>query len=94
MKLLKYYNTEISILPSTQSASTDETFNVSVYCNLIQPIKSFEFDLDYNASLIQVNSVNEGDIFSSYSTFFNNGIIDNINGYINNIYSLILTDSY
>jgi hypothetical protein len=81
--------TEVVILPSTQMVSFGESFTVSVFCNPAEPIEGYEFDLDFNASLIQANSVSEGDIFNGYSTFFNDGTIDNVNGYIDNVYGLI-----
>jgi len=81
--------TELNIYPLTQTVDIGETFTVSVYCNQTKPIKGYEFDLEYNTSLIYANSVTEGDIFDGYSTFFNDGTINNTNGYINNIYNLI-----
>lgn len=80
----------VSIDPATQSISPGETFNVSVYCVPNQPIKSFEFKLSFDASLVQANSVSEGDIFDGYTTFFNNGNINNTAGTILNIYNLIV----
>ena len=80
----------VSIDPLNQNVSTGESFNVSVYCEPLQPIKSFEFKLLYDSSLLQVNSVTEGDIFDGYTTFFNPGIIDNYAGSIVDIYGLIL----
>ena len=80
---------EIYISPQTQNVSPGETFNISVYCDPTEPIEGFEFDLDFNATLLQVNSVAEGDIFDGYDTWFNNGTIDNTNGYIDNVYNLI-----
>ena len=76
--------TIVSISPSTQSISSGETFTVDVYCVPAQLIKSFELKLSFDASLLQANSVVEGDIFDGYSTFFNAGIIDNNAGRIVN----------
>jgi hypothetical protein len=84
--------TDIMITPSTQTVNYAETFIVSVYCDPAQPIESFEFDLDFDASLIQANIVTQGDIFHGFSTYSNNGTIDNIGGYIDNVYCLITED--
>lgn len=83
-------NTTVSIDPSSQSVSTDDSFIVNVSCNPIIPIKAFEFKLSFNASLLQVNSVVEGDIFEGYPTYFNSGIINNTAGSIINVYGLII----
>ncbi|MCK5259183.1 MAG: hypothetical protein KAJ69_06640, partial [Thermoplasmatales archaeon] len=85
-----FETTIVSINPSSQTVSSEGTFNIDVYCNPGQPIKSFEFKLSFDASLLQVNSVTEGDIFDGYVTFFNSGTIDNNAGSIVDVYGLIL----
>ena len=82
--------TTVSIDPSSQTVSSGETFSVNVSCVPDQPIKSFEFQLSFNASLIQVDSVTEGDIFDGYDTFFNAGTINNTTGTVVDIYGLIM----
>jgi len=84
-----FETTIISVDPSSQTVSSEETFTIDVYCNPGQPIKSFEFKLSFDASLLQVNSVTEGDIFDGYTTFFNSGTINNSAGSIVDIYGLI-----
>lgn len=84
-----FENTIVSVDPSIQTVSSEETFTIDVYCNPGQPIKSFEFKLSFDASLLQVNSVTEGNIFASYTTFFNPGTINNSAGSIVDIYGLI-----
>jgi len=81
--------TNINIIPLSQLVGPGKGFMVSVYCVPGQPIKSFEFDLDFDASLIQAILVTEGNIFGVHDTWFNDGTIDNTGGYINNIYNLI-----
>ena len=76
--------------PSSLSVSEDETFNVSIYCTPSQPIKAFELTLSFDASLLQANSVTEGNIFGGYDTFFSSGLIDNTEGTIVNVYDLII----
>ena len=82
--------TTVSIDPSSQTVSSGEDFTVNVSCVPGQPIKSFEFRLSFNASLLQVNSVTEGDIFDGYDTFFNAGTINNTTGTVVDIYGLIM----
>jgi hypothetical protein len=83
-------DTLISIDPVSKTVSPGETFTVNVSCVPGQPIKSFEFELSFNASLLQANSVSEGDIFDGYTTFFNDGTINNTAGTIVDIYDLIV----
>ena len=83
-------STIVSINPSSQSVTTDEDFDVNVYCTPDEPIKAFELKMLFNASLIEANSVTQGDIFNGYSTFYNSGIIDNSEGSIINVFGLII----
>ncbi len=53
-------------------------------------VKSFEFNVQYNESLLNVSSPRLGDFFENYTTFSSNGSIDQQNGSISNIYSLIV----
>jgi len=80
----------VSIDPLSQTVSSGEDFTVNVSCVPGQPIKSFEFKLSFDPSLLQINSVTEGDIFSNYSTFFSSGTIDNTAGTVVDIYDLIV----
>ena len=84
------FNTPVYVNPSDQIVSPEDSFTVSVYCDPDQPIKSFEFKLSFDSSLVEADSVSEGDIFDGYSTFFNSGTIDNDAGTIIDIYGLIL----
>ena len=83
-------STIVSINPVSQSVTTYEDFDVDVYCTPDEPVKAYEFKLLFNASLIQANSVTEGDIFNGYSTFYNSGIINNSEGSIINVFGLII----
>lgn len=82
--------TEMSVQISNAIVSGSETFMVSIYCIPGQPMKSFEFSVTYDETLLQANSVSEGNIFDAYDTFFNNGTIDNVNGEITPIFDLIV----
>ncbi len=82
--------TIVSVEISNAVVSGSETFIVSIYCVPGQPMKSFEFSVTYDETLIQANSVSEGNIFNGFDTFFNNGTIDNVNGEITPIFDLIV----
>ncbi|MEF8848963.1 MAG: PKD domain-containing protein [Candidatus Thermoplasmatota archaeon] len=59
-------------------------FSVNITCIPNQPIRSYQFSLSFNSSLMQVESVEEGNIFTSqeYNTFWMPGEIDNKKGKI------------
>ncbi len=82
--------TVVSISPASKTVSAGQTFTIDVLCTPGQPIKSYEFKVAFNPSLLQANSVTEGTIFSGYTTYFNAGIINNTAGTIINVYDLIL----
>ena len=82
--------TIIQVIPLGQIVSAGQTFIINITCSPGQPIKSFELKVSFNPSLLQANSVTAGNIFQGYTTFFNNGIIDNTAGNIINIYNLII----
>jgi len=87
----RFIDTIISIDPSTQTVDQDETFIVSIYVEPGEPIIGVSFDLlSFNPTLIQANSVTEGDLFYPHNTFFYGGIIDNVNGEITSVYGLTI----
>ena len=82
---------EMQVYPAYEFIHGDGvTFNVVIYCNPTEPIKSHEFKLLFNPLCLQANSVSEGDFFGDYPTFFSSGIINNTAGTIINIYDLVL----
>ena len=57
-------DTLVYVNPASQIVARGKNFNISIYCDPGQPIKSFEFKLSFNASLINATSVSEGNIFN------------------------------
>jgi len=82
--------TTVKVDPFSQTISSGSTFTISIACVPGQTIKSFELQVVFNPSLLKANSVAKGNIFKSYSTFFNAGSIDNTKGTITNIYDVVL----
>ncbi|NPE31004.1 hypothetical protein HNV12_24225 [Methanococcoides sp. SA1] len=84
--------TEITLEPSTQIATTGESFTVDVFVSPGTAIAGLQFDLEFDSSKIQVDSVSEGLLFSQNGalTFFNAGSIDNNAGTLSGVYSLIM----
>ncbi len=83
-------NTILSINPASQTVDTLENFTIDIYCVPGQPIKAYELRFSFDASLLHVDSVVEGNIFENYSSFFNGGTIDNVGGSIVDIYGLVI----
>jgi hypothetical protein len=83
-------DTKIHILPNTNNAGYNKSFQINVWCNPAEPVKAWEMKFKYDPTIIRANFVSEGDLFEGYSTLFSSGKIDNINGTISDIYNLIL----
>ena len=78
--------TIVSIQPSSQTVEKGETFTVSIYVELDDPIVGVAFDhLYFDPDLIRANSVTEGNLFNNY-LMFSDGDIDNENGVITDVY--------
>jgi hypothetical protein len=82
--------TLVQVSPSSKTVSAGQTFTLDVACTPGQSIKSFELKISFNPSYLLANNVSEGDIFDGYSTFFNEGTINNTAGTIVDVYGLIL----
>ena len=83
-------NTILSVDPASLSVNPGENFTIDIYCAPGQPIKAYELRFSFDASLLQADLVTEGNIFDNYSSFFNEGTIDNAAGSIVDIYGLII----
>jgi len=81
--------TFVNITPCLQQVNINDTFIVNVTIDPAVGIAGAQFELSFNASLLEVIKVEEGDLFNGYDTFFNNGSIDNTNGKIKNVYGII-----
>jgi hypothetical protein len=82
--------TLVQVIVSDPIIGAGDPLNVSIYCVPGQPMKSFELSVYFNASLLHANEVIESTIFNGYTTFYNGGTIDNVNGSITAIYDLIV----
>jgi hypothetical protein len=79
----------VSVVAESETISS-ETFTINITCNPSEGVKSFEMDLSFDPSIFTVSDVSEGDFFSGYTTFFNDGSIDNTIGTISDVYGLIV----
>jgi hypothetical protein len=68
----------------------EDTFVVSLKCDMKEPVKGFETKVSFDPDVIRVLNVSRGTIFENYKDFFSPGVLDNNNGTIVNIFNLIV----
>lgn len=83
----------VTLSLSPQVISLGDTFTVNVFVEPDVPIAGIQLNLKFNDTLVHVDDVTEGDIFtqSGLGTFFNNGSIEP--GLLSNVYGGILGPS-
>jgi hypothetical protein len=81
--------TLISVSPASKTVSAGQTFSITIACAPGQLIRAYELKISFNPTRLHANSVTEGTIFNGYTTFFNDGTINNNAGTIVDIYGLI-----
>ncbi len=85
--------TMVSVSPQGQSVMQNEEFTVEIVVDPKVAIAGMQFDLSFDASLVTVNSVQEGNLLSQdgASTYFASGTIDNEAGTITGVAGAITT---
>lgn len=84
---------EVSLIVPAQRINVDDTFDVFIYINPKgTDISGAQANFLFNKSIIKVNSVSEGNLFSQYGakTYFFYTKIDNQSGVVYNIVDVIL----
>ena len=54
----------------TKTISQGDAFTIDVICIPSEPLKAWEFRVDYNHSILSLVNITEGDFFDGYQTFF------------------------
>jgi len=80
----------MEVQPTLEFVQWSQEVNISINIVPTEPVKAYELELFFDPSHLQVNSVEQGDFFQDYQSFYNNGTIDNINGKITKLYALVL----
>jgi len=83
---------DTALVIENTSVYVDSVITVNVTCYPSQNVKSWEFSIEYNASLLQAENVTEGSLFGDFSSSFNDGTINNTAGNITSMYCLIVGD--
>lgn len=84
--------TKVKVSPPAQNVSLGQPFSVNLTVEPHTAIAGAQFSLQFDPSLVQVNSVTEGNLFkqSGANTLFNPGTINNAAGTVTNSYGCIL----
>jgi hypothetical protein len=84
--------TGVSVSPTTQNVNQGDPFTIDITVNPDTPILGVQFDLSFDPSLVEANSVTEGDLLNQdgASTFFDPGTIDNAAGTITGVAGAII----
>jgi hypothetical protein len=83
--------TSISIEPSTQTINKGESFTIDVIITTDVATRSGQFDLSWDPSYIQIDSVTEGTFYSDWAnangatTYFTAGLINNLGGHLDGV---------
>lgn len=87
--------TAFIVSPSASSIPLGESFSINISIEPDRPIAGIQLNLKFNSSLIEVNSVEEGNFFkqNGSNTIFNAGNIDNTAGVVSHIWGNILNTS-
>lgn len=73
----------LSILPSSTTASTGDTFALDVSIGDVSDLFAYQFDIAFDPSVLQASDIIEGDLLATGgTTFYLPGAIDNVLGNI------------
>jgi len=78
-----------TLIVENKTVALGTVFDINVSCQPAQPVSSWEFSLTFDPTLLQVDSVTEGDFFHPFTTLFNSGTTNNTSGNITLMYNLI-----
>jgi hypothetical protein len=81
------------VISSSITVPPSQTFDINITIDpLGEPIAGAQLNLEFNSSLLIVNTVREGDLFTQNGalTFFNSGVINNSRGTVVNIFNAII----
>jgi hypothetical protein len=87
-----FATTTVCIFPSTPLVSQGESFSINVSIEPDTAIAGAQFNLQFNSSMVNVNSVMEGELFkqNGANTLFNPGTIDNVAGLVTHVWGNVL----
>jgi hypothetical protein len=83
--------TAVSVSAPSQSVASGEQFTVSIFVSPSTAISGMQFNFEFDPSLVNVDSVEEGDLLGQggASTYFNPGEIDNQSGTVTGAFGVV-----
>jgi hypothetical protein len=82
----------LSVESSQPTLEAGEEATISIHLDPDASVKSFEFGISFNQSLLEVSDEAIGDFFDGFTIFSSTGSVDNTNGLITGVYALIMGD--
>jgi len=82
----------VIVTPSSQIVTPGQNFILNVTIDQLgKPIAGAQLNLAFNQSILNVNSITEGNLFkqNGASTFFSSGVINNSSGTVINIFGVV-----
>lgn len=89
----KAFAADVVVTPSNNTVIQGQTFDLNISIDpLGTAIAGAQLNIEFNKSIISINSITEGDLFkqNGAGTFFNNGTISNSLGTVINIFDAII----
>jgi hypothetical protein len=80
----------MQVQPALKFMQENHIINISINIIPTQAIRAYELQMSFNPSILQVISVEQGDFFQDYNTYYSSGTIDNVNGRVTKLYGLVL----
>ena len=82
----------ISILPSVETTAPGGEFTLDISVKPDTQIAALQLDLEYDSSLLTIESIEEGDLFANTGSpvMFNPGDIDSTEGTVSQIYGTLI----
>jgi hypothetical protein len=87
--LIQGCTTPVYIDPPTQTLLGGKSFSVSITIDPAEEIAGAQFNLSFDPLFLMATTVMEGNLFTGFTSSFNSGNIDNANGTINGVSSVI-----
>lgn len=88
--------TTVQVIPENITSQLGESFSTYLNVNLKVPTSGMQTNVHWNKSVLYLNHVSQGDLFTNRSwnktnqTFWSKGVVNNSRGKVSNIFEVIL----
>ena len=80
----------VGVFVPTGTIGPGEAFTFEIYCHPGGPVRAFEVNFQFDSTLFEINTVSQGTLFTGYTSFFSEGVIDNTAGTVSGVLGVIL----